>query len=211
MAPVVLILLVIVLIAGILAIVLGYAGRWKLVYVFKPLAMAGIIALALLARQPYPRYQAWVLAGLGFSFLGDVFLMLRRKRFLPGLASFFAAHVCYIGAFLSTMSSHLSFGTLLPFFIYALFMMQRLAPYLGKMKAPVVLYIVAITIMAALAAERYVGAGGTKRLFAFVGALLFVVSDSVLAADRFMKKFPAAQAVILSTYFVAQTLIALSV
>ena len=211
MEPRLIVLIVFVLAAAALTIIFDYRGRWRLVYAAKPLALAGIIVLVLIAKYPYPRYRAWILAGLGSSLLGDVFLMLRRKRFLEGLASFLAAHVFYIIAFLSAMAYHLHFGTLLPFFLYALFMMRILAPYLKKLRLPVFLYIVVITMMAALAAERYIGVGGGKALSAFVGALLFVVSDSVLAAHHFVKKFPAAQAIILSSYFAAQLLIALSV
>ncbi len=211
MEPRVIVLAVLIVAAAVLTIIFDYRGRWRLVYVFKPLAMAGVIVLVLLAQNPYPRYRGWILAGLGSSMLGDVFLMLRPKRFIEGLASFLAAHVFYIIAFLSTMTYHLHFGTLLPFFLYALFMMRTLAPYLEKMRLPVFLYIVVVTIMAALAAERFIGVGGGKALSALVGALLFVVSDSVLAAHRFVKKFPAAQAIILSSYFAAQLFIALSV
>jgi uncharacterized membrane protein YhhN len=203
-------LVVLALAAAALAIFFDARGRWRLVYIFKPLAMIAIIALAISAQDPRPRYQAWILAGLGSSLVGDVFMMLRNKRFLEGLTSFLAAHVFYIIAFLPKGNSRLHFGTLLPFLIYALFMMRILAPYLGKMRPPVYVYVIALTAMAALAAERYVEAGGGKALSAFAGALLFVVSDSVLAANRFVKRFPAAQAVILSSYFAAQVLIALS-
>lgn len=205
------ILLAFVLAGGVFTIVCDYRGRWKVVYVVKPLTMAAVMAIALLEKYPHRVYQIWILGGLGCSVVGDVFLMLRRKRFLEGLASFLAAHVCYIVAFLSTMTFHLSLGTLLPFLVYALFIMRVLFPYAGSEKAPLAVYIAVIMVMAALAAERFIGAGGTKALFAFIGAMLFVVSDSVLAANRFVRKFSAAQAVILSAYFAAQAFIALSV
>ena len=79
------------------------------------------------------------------------------------------------------------------------------------MKIPVFVYIAAITVMAGFAAARYVDLGGTRPFLAFLGAILFLVSDSTLAYDRFAKKMPHAQIIILGTYFPAQLLIALSI
>jgi len=187
-------------------------GRWRLVYVFKPLTMASLLALAAV-RVPVerPAYKTFILAGLAASLLGDVFMMLRRKRFVEGLASFLLAHGFYIAAFVSTTGSRLSLGTVLPFFVYAIVMMRIILPRAGRMKGPVVVYIVVITLMAALAADRYILLGGARALFAFAGALLFVISDSVLAANRFVKKIPSAQVATLVPYFLAQALFALSV
>jgi uncharacterized membrane protein YhhN len=65
--------------------------------------------------------------------------------------------------------------------------------------------------MAAMAAGRFIQWGGEKPLFAFAGAAFFMASDAVLAFDRFVRPVRRAQMAILATYFVAQTLIALSV
>jgi uncharacterized membrane protein YhhN len=75
----------------------------------------------------------------------------------------------------------------------------------------VLVYIGAITTMAVFAAGRYIALGGTKPLLAFLGAVLFLVSDSVLAYDRFGRKIGPARILVLGTYFPAQLLIALSV
>jgi uncharacterized membrane protein YhhN len=61
------------------------------------------------------------------------------------------------------------------------------------------------------AAEMYLTGTTDGTLVALVGAGLFVVSDSVLATNRFVRPFHAAQAAVLSTYFAAQWMIALSV
>ena len=50
-----------------------------------------------------------------------------------------------------------------------------------------------------------------RGVIAFLGAVLFVISDSVLALDRFRGEFGAARALTLSTYYAAQWLIASSV
>ena len=45
-----------------------------------------------------PRFQHLLVTGLAFSLAGDVFLML-KGYFIPGLASFLVAHLCYIALF----------------------------------------------------------------------------------------------------------------
>jgi len=181
-------------------------------YVLKPLTTSLIILVALLATTPVPAaYKTFILAGLVFSLAGDVFLMLPEKWFQAGLGSFLAAQALYILAFKPETKAGLSAPVLLPFLLYGLLFFRMLSPSLGKLKLPVLIYTAAITVMAWLAACRYVYRGGTKPLLAFVGALLFLVSDSVLAYDRFAKKLGPARLVILGTYFPAQLLIALSV
>jgi uncharacterized membrane protein YhhN len=203
---------VLALVSAVNTILADYRGQWRLVYVFKPMTLALLIALAAMAKPSYVQtYKYFILAGLVSSLAGDVFLMLRNKRFAEGLACFLVAHLFYIAALLQTMPLQLSFGTALPLILYALFMMRILFPYLGRMKTPVVLYILVITAMAGLSAERFIEGGGTNAFFAFLGAILFVISDSALAVNRFAKKFRLAQALILSTYFAGQWFIAMSV
>jgi uncharacterized membrane protein YhhN len=190
-----------------------YAGRWKAAYVLRPATMVSIILLAVLRSGGGAgiRYWYFVIAALAVSLVGDVFMMLRKKNFAAGLAAFLTAQLLYCGAFLTTMTPVVDFGTVLPLLLYAMVMMGLLFPHLGNMKIPVAFYILVITVMAGLGIERFVEIGGTAALRAFLAAVLFVVSDSVLAVNRFVRKFPAAQALILSTYFAAQWLFAMSV
>lgn len=186
--------------------------RRRLYLVAKPLTTTLIIAVAVIAAAPVPAaYKTLVVAGLAFSLLGDIALIVPEKWFTAGLVAFLAAHVCYILAFKPGPGHPVSTGLFLPFIFYGLLMFFILAPGLGKLKLPVLVYVAAITIMAGFAAGRFVDRGGLRPLLAFVGAVLFLVSDSVLAYDRFAKKIRVAQIIILGTYFPAQLLIALSV
>jgi uncharacterized membrane protein YhhN len=188
------------------------ASRRRVHLAAKPLTTALIIAVAAVAAAPVPAaYKTLVLAGLCFSLLGDVALMFPDKWFTAGLAAFLAAQVLYILAFRPQPGHPPSPATFLPFVLFGLLMFFLLAPKLGPMKLPVFVYIAAITTMAGFAAARFVDRGGTKSLLAFIGAVLFLVSDSVLAYDRFARKIPGARIIILGTYFPAQLLIALSV
>ena len=201
-----------VLVAGLGAIIADRTGRWKLHYVLKPGTMAAVILIAVLRTPAFPpRYQIFIVAGLAASVGGDVFMMLRKKKFTEGLTCFLVAHGLYIAAFLSTIRPRIDPWTILPLFLYAVVMMQILFPHLGKLKAPVGLYIVIITTMAGLGLDRFILMGGTPALYAGIAAVLFVVSDSVLAVDLFVRKIKGAQWVILITYFAAQWLFAMSV
>jgi len=188
------------------------AGRKRLYRVAKPLTTVLIIGVAAIAATPLPAsYKTLVVIGLLFSLLGDIALMFPAKWFTAGLVAFLTAHILYILAFKPGPGHQSSPTVFLPFVLYGLLMFFLLAPGLGKMKLPVLVYIGVITAMAGFAAGRFVDLGGTPPLLAFAGAILFLISDSVLAYDRFARKVPRAQLLILGTYFPAQLLIALSI
>ena len=79
------------------------------------------------------------------------------------------------------------------------------------MKIPVLVYVVVILVMGWRAWERWTKIRMKTALFAFFGAMLFIISDSVLAINKFREHFEAARAITLITYFSAQWLIALSI
>ena len=84
-------------------------------------------------------------------------------------------------------------------------------PKLGRLRVAALLYVIAIVVMAWQATARWIAIGEPGALLACLGAALFVVSDAALAINRFHRTFPAAQALVLGTYFAAQWLIALSI
>jgi len=189
-----------------------YKGPRVHVYLFKPLTMVFIILLALQGARPDASlYKYAILAGLGFSLVGDIFLMLPLKRVIVGLVSFLVAHLCYIVAFSANI--RLSVSGWLPalFLLYVIIMFAVLFPHLGKMKLPVLVYELVIVMMAWRAVERWAQIGDAGALLALAGAILFVISDSAWAINQFVRRYKSAQALILSSYFCAQWLIALSV
>ncbi len=199
----------VVLSAGI-TILAQHRESARLEYVFKPLTTVLIIVVALVRNDPLARYQTFVLLGLLASLAGDVLLMFPRW-FVQGLTAFLLAHLCYIGAFTvaSTGQTTLWYGV--PFVVFGVLMLRRLWPYLGNMRTPVLAYVAVILIMAWQAANRWLETRDTAGMLALIGAYLFVASDSVLAFDRFRSPIRGAPFWILSTYYAAQLLIALSV
>ena len=188
-----------------------YYGPQYHIYLFKPLTMVFILLIAVQAGKPDTAlYKYAIIAGLICSLAGDVFLMLPSDRFVAGLVSFLIAHLFYIAAFTSGRGFGFSWR-LLPCVIYGIVIFSILSPSLGKMKLPVLVYMMVILVMAWQAWERWSQTGQSATLLAFLGAVLFLISDSALAINRFREGYKSAQALILSTYFAAQWLIALSV
>ncbi|HEX8492805.1 MAG TPA: lysoplasmalogenase [Pyrinomonadaceae bacterium] len=207
----IIILTALVICSASLTILAEYFGPRRAVYLCKPLTITLLILIALQTKQPVSVfYQRIILVGLLFSLAGDVFLMLPRDRFIQGLLCFLCAHLCYIVAFAYDGGRATPLWSALPFLLYGIVMLRLLWPRLKKMKVPVVVYTLAISLMAWLALTRWLASADDGRQLAFLGALLFVASDSFLAVNRFKGRTRFAQFSILSTYFTAQWLIALS-
>ncbi|HKW97128.1 MAG TPA: lysoplasmalogenase [Bryobacteraceae bacterium] len=174
------------------------------------------LSIATLALVPWippfpeaPANPALLSAALAASSLGDALLDLAPERFfVPGLSAFLAAHLIYTALFLRNRASligparRLAIAAVL---VYALLYSWWLAPDLGPLKIPVILYIAAITAMILSALASFFGA----RVAA--GALLFLVSDSLLAAAKFKGPFAGRDYLVWLTYFAAQFLIATGV
>ena len=187
-----------------------YRGPRMHVYIFKPLTMVIILLIAIFGQAALPLYRYMIIAGLVFSMAGDVFLMLPSDRFVAGLVAFLITHLFYIVAFVSETST-LIWWPLIPLATYGIVIYLILAPNLGKLKPPVFIYIAVILIMAWFAWERWNHSIQSGAFLAYVGAVLFIISDTILAINRFLRAFKLARVLNLTTYFAAQCLIASSV
>ncbi len=184
-------------------------GKTKLYIIFKPITILLIIVLPLLdVREEYSTYAYLIMTGLIFSFLGDLFLLFPDKYFNNGLYSFLVAHILYAFAFNQNVNEY-SYGVAAVVVVFVLIVVKLLAPKLGAMKYPVIFYILVISVM------LYSGINFDRQFFAIsyvsVGAILFTISDTVLAFNKFYKKFSLAEPIILSTYFIAQLFFAMSI
>ena len=178
---------------------------------FKPLAL--LLAIGWVARRA--RHAGAVgtpavllLAGLACSLAGDVLLML-PGLFIPGLVAFLAAHLCYIALFKQGLPWFPSRRALLATLgvgaaMYA-FLFNNLGPVL---KVAVGAYVVVIALMAAQAIGRATLLRDRPSLAVAIGAGFFMLSDSLLATNKFAFALPMAQLWVLASYYVAQILIA---
>ncbi len=203
---------ILIAISAVLATLTEYSWPRIWHYIFKPLTTTLIFVLALyLGRNHHNWYKTAILIGLLFSLAGDIFLMLPKDRFIPGLVSFLIAHLFYISAFTVGRGFGFTWWLLLVLIIYGAGIFYFLKRGLGSLVAPVLVYLIVILTMLWQAGENWLAVQQTPFLLAFAGAILFAFSDSTLAINRFRKKFPAARALVLSTYFLAQWFIVLSI
>jgi uncharacterized membrane protein YhhN len=196
-------------------IIVDLQGLKTLKYITKPAVMGAVITTLFVVGPPHDQTSRWIiLAGLLFSLAGDVFLMFEKDFFIWGLASFLIAHIFYVVAFAQGVAwNNSQLLYLLPFLLVAAGMLKVLWPHLPKkLVIPVIVYATALILMGWFAARRFdVGVfGQTSDVLNLVGALLFLVSDGVLSIQRFIKKKPLFQVIVLSTYFPAQLCFALA-
>jgi uncharacterized membrane protein YhhN len=148
------------------------------------------------------------LIALVFSLLGDVLLMfvdLSPNYFMMGLIAFLIAHVFYILVFLKHRDKSkqpLWFGLLL--IVYGIGMFYGLKDGLGEMLIPVLIYMLVILTMAITAFWRNNSVGKWSYVLVFFGALFFMMSDSLLAINKFHTTLPLSNVSIMLTYALAQ-------
>jgi uncharacterized membrane protein YhhN len=180
----------------------------------KPLLMIILLALFISETRSVPgSLKKWIIGALFFSWIGDIVLMFQEKDklyFLLGLSSFLLAHVCYIIFFhlvriREGIKSNVWF--LLLIVTYYALLISILSPSLGDMKLPVRIYGIVISFMLMLALHMLFLKHRTAGLWMLAGALLFVISDSALALNKFYNPFPYSGATIMLTYGLAQLFI----
>jgi uncharacterized membrane protein YhhN len=158
-------------------------------------------------------------AALIFSLIGDT-LLLFPNLFLYGLGAFLMAHLCYIVAFKLTQYYQFSFQNVnfiklffynLPIYIPGAIIYYLIQPNLNNLKSPVIVYLIAILMMASIARERYKRTDPSSFWQVFIGAILFMVSDGILALNTFGYPILDADIMIMGTYIIAQLLIVMGI
>ncbi len=177
-----------------------YTDNYVLRMITKPIP---ILALILMIK-PVTHYRKLVFFGLGFSVIGDFLLESSPNMFMFGLIAFLIAHLFYIGAFYRRNHS-LKILPLILLSAYGAIVYYLLYPTLGNMAVPVLLYLVVILMMCwrAIAQNNY----DEYAVYAAAGSLFFVISDSIIAFNKFYVEIPIARWMIMVTYWTAQGLI----
>lgn len=188
------------------------ADGWREAHLFfKPAAM--VLALLLVAQAwrsgRLPSTAAlWLAVALAGSLAGDVFLML-EGLFIPGLVAFLLAHLAYIVLFRQGTRWWPVRPVLVACLAYAALMVAVL--WVGGLppglRGPVAVYALVISLMAAQAIGRAWLQRDRASVLVAAGAVAFVVSDTLLALNRFVIPLPASAVWVLGTYYAAQCLI----
>jgi uncharacterized membrane protein YhhN len=191
----------------------GGATPDRLHYVLKPLTTLLIAGIALAIPLPISDAYRWlVVLGLLLSLAGDIFLMLPNDRyFIFGLASFLVAHLFFIGAYRTRGGFGFTWWLALLFLAYTVALVYLLWPSIAEMRIPVLVYAAVLMVMGWQAAEMWLRWSDLSALFAMVGAILFLLSDSALALNKFRAPIRQSSVIVMSTYWAAQLLIAWSV
>jgi uncharacterized membrane protein YhhN len=205
------IVFILLLLANLISI---YLNNDSLRSISKP-ALMPLLAIYFLTqtRGTVTPLKAWILLALGFSWVGDILLMFEESNsifFLLGLSAFFIAQVFYIVFFHNIRMREYIRGNallLLVVIVYYFILISIISPHLGDLKLPVRIYGVVLSFMVMLAMHAMFSKNRTAGRWMMIGAILFVVSDSLLAFNKFYSPFDYADVVIMLTYGVAQLFI----
>lgn len=179
----------------------------------KPLIVISLIAYYYFSCPREDRSPMFILA-LVACLAGDVFLM-SPDYFIPGLVAFLIGHVLYIFSYRQHQNdadvdslrglqrARLSF----PIILAGTGLVVILYPVLGNLRIPVMVYAAVITTMVLVALFRYGRSSSQSFWLVFLGAVCFMISDSVLAINKFLAPVDNAGLYIMSTYMAAQFLI----
>lgn len=182
-------------------------------FVTKPML---VIFLAAFYRQSVPSVNGRFFLALIFCWLGDVFLLFDRVNeifFMAGLGSFLLAHLILIFTyrilvtpednFKGTQRIRLSF----PIILVGSGLVVVLYPRLGELQIPVIIYALALTLMVLQSIFRLGRTNAKSFWLVFLGAVFFMLSDSLLAINKFYQPISFAGVWVMTTYIAAIYLI----
>jgi uncharacterized membrane protein YhhN len=181
-------------------------------FITKPLLMPLLFVAYYAQARPLNFYSRMICVALLLSWSGDVLLMgepYGSMFFIFGLVAFLMAHVAYIAYFLNTTSLKPSYFRqrpimLLPVAAIVIELLNVLWSSLGAMKIPVIVYALVIGTMCAAALWQYKKLQFSASIWFITGAISFIISDSLLAINKFSHPFDYAGIFIMVTYCFAQ-------
>lgn len=190
-----------------------------MIYASKPFLMLLLIGFYNYRVGLKKGFDVLIVLALIFSLMGDVFLMVRPHSeglFLLGLGSFLIAQIGYAVAFIidtrtPMVSKWKAMDIVMPFMIITystLFALLLVGELEGIIETAVIIYLTGITLMSVSAALRIRDGLTSDRLMVLSGAILFVLSDSLIAISKFFDPtIPYARFMIMLLYIVGQFLI----
>lgn len=181
-----------------------------LVFYLKPLLLPPLMIAVFISTNFKNKF--FLLVALAFSCIGDTLLLFVFKDaiyFILGLAAFLTAHIFYIVLFSKELKKanekfELKKPGLIVIVIYLTTLLLILIPHLGSLTIPVIIYAIIISSMLYMAylLSFYWPKPASRLLLA--GAISFILSDSILAFNKFYEPVPMSGLLIMSTYLFAQ-------
>jgi len=193
---------------------LAVAKKWvKIKYITKPAVPMALICWLIL-NGGYQGQLIYFVIGLVFSLAGDIFLMLPNEKFIPGLVSFLFALIAFILGFSSGTPKFSTAGLILLILVglNAFELFRRISNSLRShgqesFITPVLIYTIVISLMLVSALLTMVGPNSEwnpfPSLMVSFGALLFVLSDTLLAWNKFVNPIKYGNIFVIVTYHLA--------
>jgi len=188
-------------------------GNKKGIYITKPLIMPALIIFYILSTSNISWY---IVGALIFGWIGEILLIIPKSLFIWGMISFLIGHIFYIIDFIKPMIHYnillLIYVFAIPYTICNILALRSSLPYKNLnsvMKIFGILYIIAISFMGFSSTIRIFYIQGFKLFSTFTGAMLFIISDYLIAFDKLKYKTKSSGVFIMTTYIIGQLLIVL--
>jgi uncharacterized membrane protein YhhN len=202
------------------AVLAAELGNVQLVYMIcKPAIMITLgLHYVIMQRTKQQSISAIVMLAIVFSCAGDTLLMLQANDelfFMLGLGAFLVAHLFYILAYrqhqiedtTNELQGLQKIRFAFPIILSGTGLVVILYIRLGGLKIPVLVYAAVLTWMVLVALFRFGKTTSASFAMVFGGAILFMISDSLIAINKFLELLPMAGLWIMITYIAAQYLI----
>ncbi|KAF2517934.1 lysoplasmalogenase [Flavobacterium foetidum] len=206
------------IVVSVLYLIAMYLGHEHFDIFLKPI-LVPILVFAAYFYHKFPTKNN-LIAALFFSWLGDVILLftdLGETYFILGLVFFLIAHIIYCVLFNQQIKSSKKrnknifiLGSIL-IAVYLIGMVSFLLPYLGSLEMPVIVYASVISTMLLFAFNGLLIWEKSGNWQVFLGALSFVISDSILAVNKFYHPIERSSFFIMLSYLMAQYLIVIGI
>jgi uncharacterized membrane protein YhhN len=186
--------------------ILNNSSLWQTIA--KPLIIPALLAYYITSSKS--KNKVYIVA-LIFSFAGDVLLLDKSNLFLFGIGAFLITQVLYVYLFSRGLGNSSRANKILagiPFLVYFIVLVTVLKPGLQDFFIPVLVYGLAISLFGTVALLNYLIKRDVISLRLFAGAVLFILSDSLIAFNKFHHERSSYPVIIMITYIVAQSLIA---
>jgi uncharacterized membrane protein YhhN len=183
-------------------------SSWR--YITKPLLMPVLMLVLWLESGGSNMFTKLVFLALACSWAGDISLMF-TGYFIYGLAFFLIAHIFYLVSILQIKGQKgiLQFQPLfaLPIVVYLVLLLSLLSGFLDKLKTPVFVYSIVICSFWTASMNLFWKTDRKTASLFFFGSLQFVLSDSLLAVNRFVYPYSLLPGLVMATYCAAQFLL----
>jgi len=200
-------ILILFIITALFYIAIASYITYPMTTILKPIPIL-LLIVAVWQSSVLEQYKRLLILALGFSALGDIMLTLPIQLSLElGIGFFMVAHGCYIALFLKNdvfqVRQTIYF---LPVLIVSVFVFFYLRPYAGELFLPVSIYICVLTAMVFCAFQSK-----QNTVLLASGALIFMLSDLILALNQFVFPGSYIRLLIMPAYYLAQCLLVLGV